>query len=83
VKVYVDPEHCQGHTLCAMIAPHLFQLDDVDGHSSAPGVPRASSRRSPPRPMNKTNADQKAACGLRRRSRSYDAALALLPCTAA
>jgi len=35
VKVYVDPERCQGHTLCAMIAPRVFQLDDVDGHSSA------------------------------------------------
>jgi ferredoxin len=35
VKVYVDPERCQGHTLCSMIAPHVFQLDDVDGHSSA------------------------------------------------
>ena len=35
VKVHVDPERCQGHTLCAMIAPDLFTLDDVDGHSSA------------------------------------------------
>jgi ferredoxin len=35
VKVYVDPERCQGHTLCAMIAPQIFQLDEVDGHSSA------------------------------------------------
>ena len=35
MKVHVDPERCQGHTLCAMIAPDLFTLDDVDGHSSA------------------------------------------------
>jgi ferredoxin len=35
VKVHVDPERCQGHTLCAMIAPEMFRLDDVDGHSSA------------------------------------------------
>lgn len=35
MKVRVDPERCQGHTLCAMIAPKVFQLDDVDGHSSA------------------------------------------------
>ncbi len=35
MKLYVDPERCQGHTLCAMIAPDLFTLDDVDGHSSA------------------------------------------------
>ena len=35
MKVHVDPERCQGHTLCSMIAPDLFRLDDVDGHSSA------------------------------------------------
>jgi ferredoxin len=35
VKVHVDPERCQGHTLCAMIAPEVFTLDDVDGHSTA------------------------------------------------
>ena len=34
MKVRVDPERCQGHTLCAMIAPKMFQLDEVDGHSS-------------------------------------------------
>ncbi len=34
MHVTVDPERCQGHTLCAMIAPEMFQLDDVDGHSS-------------------------------------------------
>jgi ferredoxin len=34
VKVQVDPQRCQGHTLCAMIAPQAFQLDDIDGHSS-------------------------------------------------
>jgi ferredoxin len=35
VKVHVDPERCQGHTLCSMIAPQLFRLDDEDGHSTA------------------------------------------------
>ncbi|MFD3926936.1 ferredoxin [Streptomyces sp. NPDC058614] len=35
MKVRVDPERCQGHTLCAMIAPKAFQLDELDGHSSA------------------------------------------------
>ena len=34
MKVRVDPERCQGHTLCAMIAPKMFELDDIDGHSS-------------------------------------------------
>ncbi|MEU6372528.1 ferredoxin [Streptomyces sp. NPDC046909] len=35
MKVRVDPERCQGHTLCWMTAPKAFQLDEVDGHSSA------------------------------------------------
>jgi ferredoxin len=35
VKVSVDGTRCQGHTLCAMIAPDSFELDDVDGHASA------------------------------------------------
>lgn len=35
MKVWVDPERCQGHTLCSMIAPESFELDDIDGHSSA------------------------------------------------
>lgn len=32
--VFVDSERCQGHTLCAMIAPESFQLSDIDGTSS-------------------------------------------------
>ncbi|GAA4984073.1 ferredoxin [Yinghuangia aomiensis] len=35
MKVHVDAERCQGHTLCAMIAPEVFELSDIDGHSSA------------------------------------------------
>ncbi|MCX4831288.1 ferredoxin [Streptomyces sp. NBC_01016] len=34
MKVTVDQDRCQGHTLCAMIAPKVFQLDEIDGHSS-------------------------------------------------
>ncbi|TDD86046.1 ferredoxin [Actinomadura darangshiensis] len=34
MKVQVDQELCQGHTLCAMRAPDVFELDDIDGHSS-------------------------------------------------
>ena len=34
MKVSVDGTRCQGHTLCAMIAPDSFELDDVDGHAS-------------------------------------------------
>ncbi|ABK66685.1 ferredoxin [Mycobacterium avium subsp. hominissuis] len=35
MKARVDAARCQGHTLCAMIAPKAFELDDVDGHASA------------------------------------------------
>ena len=35
MKVHVDPDKCQGHTLCAMRAPGLFELSETDGHSSA------------------------------------------------
>ena len=34
MKVWVDSERCQGHTLCSMIAPDSFQLSDIDGSSS-------------------------------------------------
>jgi ferredoxin len=34
VKVRVDQGRCQGHTLCAMIAPDSFELSDIDGSSS-------------------------------------------------
>ena len=34
MKVSVDPSRCQGHTLCAMIAPDSFELSDIDGSSS-------------------------------------------------
>ena len=35
MKVRVESARCQGHTLCAMIAPESFELDDVDGHAHA------------------------------------------------
>jgi ferredoxin len=35
MKVRVDPDKCQGHTLFAMAAPHVFALSDFDGHSTA------------------------------------------------
>ena len=35
MRVRVDGERCQGHTLCAMIAPKMFVLSDIDGTSSA------------------------------------------------
>ncbi len=35
MKVRVDPDKCQGHTLCAMEAPGAFELSEFDGHSTA------------------------------------------------
>ena len=35
MRIRVDPDKCQGHTLCVMRAPGLFQLSEIDGHSSA------------------------------------------------
>ncbi|MGW0947612.1 ferredoxin [Streptomyces sp. NPDC002623] len=34
MKVRVDPERCQGHTLCFMRAPEVFELSEIDGHST-------------------------------------------------
>ncbi|MDT5012858.1 MAG: ferredoxin [Mycobacterium sp.] len=34
MKVSVDADRCQGHTLCKMIAPDSFELSDIDGSSS-------------------------------------------------
>ncbi len=34
MKVFVDSERCQGHTLCSMIAPDSFELSDIDGTAS-------------------------------------------------
>ena len=31
--VRIDPDVCQGHTLCALAAPEIFHLDDEDGHA--------------------------------------------------
>jgi ferredoxin len=33
MKVAVDPDKCQGHTLCAWAAPTVFRLGDDDGHA--------------------------------------------------
>jgi ferredoxin len=35
MRAFVDPDKCQGHTLCAMKAPRIFTLRDEDGHSTA------------------------------------------------
>jgi ferredoxin len=33
MRVSVDPDLCQGHTLCSMAAPDVFGLRDEDGHA--------------------------------------------------
>lgn len=35
MKTRVEPQLCQGHTICSMVAPDIFILDDEDGHASA------------------------------------------------
>jgi ferredoxin len=32
-KVSVDAARCQGHTLCNMVAPEIFELGDEDGYA--------------------------------------------------
>jgi len=49
VKVRVDPEICQGHTLCAMTAPALFELNDEDGHASAASEDVLADQEKPAR----------------------------------
>ncbi|HEV2370058.1 MAG TPA: ferredoxin [Acidimicrobiales bacterium] len=33
MRVRVDPQICQGHTLCALAAPDVFGFDEDDGHA--------------------------------------------------
>lgn len=33
MDVEVDLSRCQGHTICAMRAPDIFDLSDDDGHA--------------------------------------------------
>ena len=32
-RAIVDPDVCQGHTLCNFAAPEVFHLRDEDGHA--------------------------------------------------
>jgi ferredoxin len=32
-RVYVQEDVCQGHTLCHMAAPEIFDLREEDGHA--------------------------------------------------
>lgn len=33
MRVRVDPDVCQGHTLCTLAAPQIFLLREDDGHA--------------------------------------------------
>jgi len=33
MRIAVDPGRCQGHALCLMAAPELFDFDDEAGHA--------------------------------------------------
>ncbi|MFZ2173758.1 MAG: ferredoxin [Rhodococcus sp. (in: high G+C Gram-positive bacteria)] len=33
MRIAVDQARCQGHTLCALGAPDLFELSEEDGHA--------------------------------------------------
>jgi ferredoxin len=33
MKVKVDPSICQGHGMCFLYCPDIFQLSDEDGHA--------------------------------------------------
>lgn len=35
MRVAVDADKCQGHTMCKMLAPDLFELSEIDGHATA------------------------------------------------
>ena len=41
MHVHIDPDVCQGHTLCSLAAPEVFHLGDDDGHAYvvSPEVP--------------------------------------------
>ena len=42
MKIFVNPELCQGHNRCTAVAPHLFDIDD-EGYATAIGdVPAGS-----------------------------------------
>jgi ferredoxin len=32
MKVWADEDRCQGHGLCHMVAPDVFDLKEEDGH---------------------------------------------------
>jgi ferredoxin len=35
MRISVNPDRCQGHAMCHMLAPDLIVLSDEDGHATA------------------------------------------------
>jgi ferredoxin len=58
VKVNVDSNVCQGHTLRAMAAPDLFVLGDEDGHAAAASGPVPSGLEGAAREAARTCPEQ-------------------------
>jgi ferredoxin len=48
MKVRVDPDLCQGHTMCQSVAPELFKLREDDGHAYVvdPEVPTSYEEKA-------------------------------------
>ena len=35
MQAWIDPDKCEGHTLCGKVAPQLFKFNKEDGRSYA------------------------------------------------
>ncbi len=46
MRVTVDLEACQGHGVCHMSAPAVFELDDEDGHAIVVADPVPADQES-------------------------------------
>jgi ferredoxin len=48
MRVRVDANKCQGHTLCNRVAPEIFTLREEDGHSEVimAEVPKALEEKA-------------------------------------
>lgn len=44
MRLWVDPDKCQGHTLCNLAAPDLVSLSENDGHGAAIDGPIPTER---------------------------------------
>ncbi|AYJ50379.1 ferredoxin [Rhodococcus sp. P1Y] len=58
MRVRVDSDRCQGHTLCAMAAPAVFELNDMDGHASVATDPVPPGLESPVRSAQQSCPEQ-------------------------